>query len=834
MNAKRKIFVILLMGSLSQSLLFGEGHRLKVNDKEYLNARQLSVLAFHNIYPVGMQGGIEIIQHNLRTATNGTLVFTVKDDVDKIPGVNVSHEPIPKINNPERVIKGDDIILPFSYEAINLEYEIVVRPTDNMGFEVLVNFNSPVDTRIIEDVVFQMEFYPELYAGKSFVSNKGYGVFPYVFNGSIENGSTAPYATGSAFTFAPEDERIKLKVTSRGSEMQLSDSRSGTQRYWLTLRCKADLSKTEGAVSLLFQPNIIPNWVKPPMIAYSQIGYHPDQRKSVLIELDPSVNDPEALTVYKLKEDGSYAPVQETETTMWGSFLRYNYAEADFSNLEAPGIYKLVYGNVETGPFVISRDVYSKGPWELTLDIFYPVQMCHMKVIDRGRLWHGACHMDDAIQVPSPQPFFDGYRQGEYADSDHEVHTTIPGLNVGGWHDAADDDLHYVSTGRAAYDLALAFEEFELDRDQTTVDFKNREVYTYTPDGIPDAIQQVIHGAKWLVAHFRVSDHAFPGVISSNWTTYVRAADWGLHTDNLFYRKDYPADSVDGAYSGKLDDRYVFTNRDTRRDFFAAAILAAISRVIGPYDTQLSDECIRTARQIWERESNREPLFFRNVGTPRSLIGETTNAAVELFLTTKDPIYLEYLRLASDEIAKEISETGWTVSRVLDQINDEAFHGSFMSALARYKQKITETNGRNPFGVDYGYQVWGIGWKVLWQAEKVYYLAKYHPDLFDRKPIMDALAFTLGRHPGSNISFVSGVGTHRPIPSYAVNKQDYGYIPGGVFSGTSLVLPDFPELREDHPFLWQQSEIMIWGGTPYLFTVLAADKLLNPQATQER
>jgi len=822
----RPLFAIAFCFILFQTTQVSGQNQLTINEKGYLDSRNVSVLAFHNIYPVGMQGGIEIIQHNLRTSSNGTVSYRLHENVEEIPGVNVSHEPIPKINNPERQIEGNIITLPFSYDAINLAYEIVIEPTADFGFEVRMNFKEPVDTRIIEEVEFSMEFYPELYAGKSYVSESGFGVFPFVFNGTVKNGAI-PYATGHQFILAPEDERISLKISSESNEIRLSDSRAGTQRYWYTIKCKADLTKTEKAVSLKFQPNVIEGWKKPAMIAYSQAGYHPNQEKKIILELDKDTGEPGNVILSMLTNNGTYEKVLEKKADLWGKFLRYQYATASFTSVKKPGIYKISYEDQETGPFKIASDVYGKGPWEMTLDVFYPVQMCHMKVTDRGRVWHGVCHLDDALQVPSPLPFFDGYRQADYSDTDYEPHTTIDDLSYGGWHDAADDDIHYVSTGKAAYDLALAVEEFGIDRDQTTVDFEKREVYTYQPDGIPDALQQVIHGAKWLVAHYRVSDHAFPGVISSNWDTYVSAADWGLFTDNLFYNPAFPEDSADGTFSGKLDDRYVFTNRDTRRDFFASGILAAISRIIEVQDPDLAEECLLTSQTIWAREQAREPVFYRNVGTPQNLVEEKTRAAVELYLTTGDKKYLKFLEENREKILDEIDRTGWLVSRVLKDIDNQDFKEDFTESLSGYRDRLIETNNKNPFGLEYGSQVWGIGWNILWQAEKEYYLVKHHPDLFDPNSILDALAFVLGRHPGNNISFVSGIGTHRPIPSFAVNKMDYGFTPGGVFSGTSLVLPDFPELREDHPFLWQQSEIMIWGATPYLFTVLAADKLLN-------
>jgi hypothetical protein len=60
-----------------------------------------------------------------------------------------------------------------------------------------------------------------------------------------------------------------------------------------------------------------------------------------------------------------------------------------------------------------------------------------------------------------------------------------------------------------------------------------------------------------------------------------------------------------------------------------------------------------------------------------------------------------------------------------------------------------------------------------------------------------------------------------------MNRSDYSYIPGGVFSGVNMIEPDFPELMEDHPFIWQQSEYIIHGATPYVFTVLAVDRYFN-------
>jgi endoglucanase len=46
----------------------------------------------------------------------------------------------------------------------------------------------------------------------------------------------------------------------------------------------------------------------------------------------------------------------------------------------------------------------------------------------------------------------------------------------------------------------------------------------------------------------------------------------------------------------------------------------------------------------------------------------------------------------------------------------------------------------------------------------------------------------------------------------------------------ALIRPDLPELKEPFPYLWQQTEYVMPGAATYVFTVLAADRLLNEPA----
>lgn len=77
------------------------------------------------------------------------------------------------------------------------------------------------------------------------------------------------------------------------------------------------------------------------------------------------------------------------------------------------------------------------------------------------------------------------------------------------------------------------------------------------------------------------------------------------------------------------------------------------------------------------------------------------------------------------------------------------------------------------------------------------------------------------------LTFASGVGAKSATIGYGLNRADWSYIPGGVVSGTALIRPDFPELLV-FPFLWQQVEYVLGGGSShYMFLVLAAKDLMQ-------
>ncbi len=824
-----------LISAAKPAVRSGTSEPLRLTESEYLAAPDLSVLAFHNHYAVGKQGGIEIIHQDQRIATNGDVVV-----LRRARGAerNVPSEPILPVEKPIRLVDRtrNTITVPFDYPDLPLKYSIVIEPEPE-GFAVFVDLDRPLDPAVVDSLTFEMELYPGAFRGRSFSTEKDFGVLPWDFGSPVgdENGRRVarPLATGQRLVLAQDDPESRLEITSEGAPLRLLDGRFAAPHYWFAIAAEAKPGASRHAIALHLRPSRDPGWRRKPVIAHSQVGYHPAQRKTAVLELDPRTTVMAEAKLERLTADGVKTALA-SRPRPWGRYLRYEYATFDFSVVREPGLYRIRYGRTTTAPFRIAEDVYREGVWQPAIETFLPVQMCHMRVKDRGRLWHGACHLDDGVQAPAPLKFFDGYGQSERTQTSFAPETTIPGMNLGGWHDAGDDDINTGSTGRTAYHLALLAEEFGARDDQTTIDFDRREVALHQPDGKPDVLQQLAHGVRWLLAPYRVGEHSFVGVISHDWQTYLQAGDWAQQTDGLLFDPKLARDQRTGTRSGRADDRYVFTDEDGRTEYFVAGTLAASHRALRSFDPTLAEECLRVARTIWERQqAMTQPVVYPSVGTPDSLVEERTNAAVELFLATREGGFLDAIVRDQEQVLKEIGRTAWTVSRVETAIRDEGFRRAFGVRLADESRELAATLAKNPFGTTLEAQVWGYAWDILWKIYKRYYLVKSHPDLFPKEQLLDAVEYTLGRHPGSDLSLVSGVGPHRPIPAFGINRSDYGHIPGGVYSGVALIRPDFPELKDDHPFLWQQSEYIVFGATPYAFCVLAADKLLTGTGREE-
>jgi len=841
-------------------------------EKGYFKKNGVQITAFSDFYPAGRQSGIGLIMHGHRVASNGDVRF------EPTPG---QWQPVPKKLERDVNIQAETITTtllypdkdahlkgfnPIIYPDFEFTYQVCAK-ADGEAVLITVDLDREIPQKYLGKLCFNLEFYPGDLFGKAWIMDDKHGIFPRQPNGpTIEKetnfyncghfkdaeegvspeelagmkGSNSevirsdsyqpiiaddiigkPYAEGHVFTACPEDKYRRVTIESKDTVIKLYDGRMNHNNGWFTISSELPTGKTKNALVWRIIPNAVENWVYDPVIQVSQVGYHTGSEKIAVIETDPmdSLNESgHAAKLIKFTANGE-EEVFCSNAVLWGDFLRYKYYKFDFSSYNVPGLYTIQFRNQRSDIFKIGKDVYDRGVWQPVLEYFLPIQMCHMEVREKYRLWHGHCHRDDARMAPLNRNHFDGYRQGPSSLTRFKSGDVVPGLNVGGWHDAGDFDLRVESQSGECYILALAYEEFGVDYDCNTIDQRAHRVEIHQPDGKNDILQQIEHGALSVVGGYKALGRLYRGIICKDLRQYVLLGD--------------PAGMTNGI-SGDDDDRLVFTEENPWRELSTVSHLAAIARVMKGFNNTLSEEALNAAIALFNSSETGQKLMEGKAveeeegALSKGMICIGLQAVAELLLTTDETAYMKALSDNQEFFYKYASDIGWVGARIVGKINDTAFKTKLKDSLVSVsKDQISECE-LNPYGVPYKPVVYGAGWGIQSMAFRYYFLNRVFPELFDGLFLERALNFILGCHPGSNTaSFASGIGTRSMTVAYGLNRADWSYVPGGVVSGTALIRPDLPELL-DFPYLWQQAEYVLGGGSSnYMFLVLAVIKLLQ-------
>ena len=112
-----------------------------------------------------------------------------------------------------------------------------------------------------------------------------------------------PIATGKTIVLAPEDPERYVTIQSE-TELMLFDGRNLAQNGWFVVRSLLPAGKTGNVLQWFVKPNAIPNWIRTPVIGFSQAGYHPNQEKMAVIELDNNDTPLKKATLYRVTPEG--------------------------------------------------------------------------------------------------------------------------------------------------------------------------------------------------------------------------------------------------------------------------------------------------------------------------------------------------------------------------------------------------------------------------------------------------------------------------------------------------------------------------------------------------
>lgn len=799
--------------------------QLHLNDRDYLETQGLNVLVYQNKYhPVFRDqklGGIEMILHGERIATDG--------EVRLLPAPE-QWAAIPQFKQRTHGAAANQLIVASGYPEQLLSYRIEITP-EEQGFRIAVHLDHPLPAALVGKAGFNLDFLPTAYFGKSYQFDATTGIFPRHPNGPMDRDASGtaeplPLASGQNIVLSPEDPLTRVAIRSDGAAIQLFDARTKAQNGWFVVRSLLPAKRTENALVWHVRHNVIAGWTRPPVVSYNQLGYTPDRSKVAIVELDPLFKAPAIARLLRLNPEGKYIEAFDGPVKSWGKWLRYQYATFDFSTVHDPGIYAIEYAGQTTTPFRIAKDVYQKGVWQPTLDTYLAVQMDHVKVREGYRVWHGASHMDDARQAPVNYTHFDGYAMGPNTDSPFAPGEHIPGLNKGGWYDAGDYDIRTQTQARVITDLAMTREAFHIEWDDTTVDEEARLVTIRKPDGVPDVLQQIKHGVIAVLAQYTVFGHAIPGIIEPTLEEYTHLGDAASKTDGRIYSARMGPLESDGNFSGLPDDRWAFTTHTTPLDYAAIASLAAASRVLKGYDDALAAQCLETAEHTWQKEHSSTPVVFKSFNTTGGpLDEEEAKAAIELVIATNgEAAYKARLQELLPVIQNHFSNLGWVAVRAIPFM-DADFKAGLAATLTANKTKLDKYLAENPFGVPITRGTWGGSGAAAGFAAEMYFLHQAFPDLIGPEYTLRGFDYVLGRHPVSNVSYVSSVGTSSKLIAYGNNRADYTFIPGAMIPGVVIIEPDFPELKDAWPFLWYENEYVVDTGSTFILAANAAEAL---------
>ena len=809
---------------------------MTLGEAGYFESPGVNVLVFSNwydgLFADSKISGVEIIQQDERIATNGDVRLSATPGQWDPIGRMVKRELDPKTGAIEALLE---------YPEFDFQYRI--RAERKGGSVVLaVILDQPLPDALAGKAGFNLEFLPAAYFHKSLMADGKAGAFPLypssdMVAGGERNAASGrdigpgaeplPFARGKTLVLAPEDPARRVSITASVGELGIYDGRDQAQNGWFVVRTPLPSGKTGRVVEWTLTPNSVPGWVREPVIGHSQLGYAPDQEKIAVVELDAAMKEPPATAqLLKVEADGTVEPVLSGPATPWGDYLRYAYRTFDFSEVREPGLYVLEYGGKRTAAFRVAADLYDAA-WHPTLDVFMPVQMDHMLVNEAYRVWHGDSHRDDARQAPVNHQHIDLYAQGPTTDTKFEPGEHIPGMTVGGWLDAGDFDIRTQTQYAVVRDLAGIWENYRPERDQTLVDQSLRRVEMHVPDGKPDVLQQIEHGVLYLASMYDAVGHAVHGVVEPDVAQYTHLGDAASKTDGLIYDPGLAFGERRDGRSGTPDDRWVFTTRASALDYGSAAALAAASRALRGYDDALADKALGIARQVWDEEQSHPPFTYSHGNTTGGwLPGEEFGAAVELLVATRDRRYAERVEALWPQIAGRFGQYAQDALQALPHM-PESFRTNVEAAARAWKAASVEATKGNPYGVPITTGGWAGNGTVMQIGLTDYALHKAFPEITDGRMALRALDYLHGMHPGSDISFVSGVGTISKEVAYGSNRADFSFIAGGVVPGVLILKPDFPENNETWPFFWGENEYVVNMGPLYISLSQAAADLLR-------
>ena len=472
-------------------------------------------------------------------------------------------------------------------------------------------------------------------------------------------------------------------------------------------------------------------------IRINQVGFLPEDIKTGVVLSNTNLSKEK----YLVRDYESQNIISENSfSSIPSKYNKFNFCyEIDFSQLIKDGEYFIEIGNQKSYPFQIGKSIYNLVRDSLSL--FFKVQRCG----PTHPLLHKLCHLSDATKVV-----------GNIDSSAIDL--------TGGWHDAGDYIKFLKTTAYATYLMIFSYEfdpkKFGYDNDKNDV---------------PDILEEAKVGLDWLL---RCNFEKFK-LISQVQDERDHEVGFRLpEKDSLQF--DRPA--------------FVSMGKNTIGIYSATLSLAARIWKEKFYDENFSAKCLNAAVNIYSIRNTVQDIdsTYSKAYLEKSYEGKLALAAIELYITTNNKIYLKDA-INYGENAK--SDFWWSFG----DINSLADY-----KIAQFKPEFSEYIYQNllnskkrvdplPFkeGLDYS---WGTTNSFLGiSLQAILYKKLTGSNEFDSLNTFQR-DYILGRNPWG-LSFIYNIGNKFPKHLHSqVAFYFKGYLPGALSAGPAPV-----EIIDQHP-----------------------------------
>lgn len=493
---------------------------------------------------------------------------------------------------------------------------------------------------------------------------------------------------------------------------------------------------------------------------------------------------------------------------------------ADFSALRTPGSYRLrVTGMPDSAPFAVAADAYRALDAEAIRAYTLNRAGIALSPAVAGAYARAAGHPDTQVLVhPSA------------ASAKRLAGTVISSPK--GWYDAGDYNKYIVNSGISTYTLLAAYEHFPGWFDGLALRLPE------SGNRVPDILNEALWNLDWML-------------------TMQDPADGGVYhklTNKAFDGMVMP-DRATGP-------RYV-VQKATAATLDFAAVMAAASRILAPFDSQQPGRSARylaAAEAAWAWAKAHPDVLYEQPADiltggygDKRVDDEFAWAAAELLATTGKAVYRAPALAAAGN--PEQTEPGWADVRPLGWItlaqhrarlagtDGAALDGAVLEPLLANADKLAARWQASPYRVSMARKdfVWGSNAVILNQAMMLVAAYRVQPRAAYLNAAQSALDYVLGRN-GPGMSFVTGFGArapqhphHRPSEADGIAAPVPGWLVGGPnpgqqdLKGCPAAYPSaLPALSYlDNVCSYASNEVAINWNAPLVYVAAALQTLVR-------